>query len=94
MPVRETVHTRRPARAEVRGDEVREETVAETEPMRIWPHPICCGQPEPCPQDQGGACPDLGPVLEQLQCQSQLLLDLLGAVNALTAALLCKKDRE
>ncbi len=94
MPVRETVHTRRAARTAVRNDEVREETVAETEPMRILPLPICCGLPERCPRDLGGACPDLGPVLEQLQCQSQLLLDLLGAVTALTAALLCKKDRE
>ena len=29
--------------------------------------------------------------LEQLACQNQLLVDLLGAVNSLTAALLCKK---
>ncbi len=67
--------------------------VAESEvPMRIWPHPICCDvPPAPCPTDP--SCPDLGAVLEQLQCQSQLLLDLLGAVNSLTAACLCRDGK-
>ena len=32
-------------------------------------------------------------VLEQLSCQSQLLVDLLGAVNSLTAALLAQSGR-
>lgn len=32
-------------------------------------------------------------VLEQLACQSQLLVDLLGAVNSLTAALLCQNGK-
>ena len=32
-------------------------------------------------------------VLEQLSCQSQLLVDLLGAVNSLTAAVLCQNGK-
>ncbi len=32
-------------------------------------------------------------VLEQLSCQSQLLVDLLGAVNSLTAALLAQNGK-
>jgi hypothetical protein len=32
-------------------------------------------------------------VLEQLSCQNQLLVDLLGAVNSLTAAILSGKNK-
>lgn len=64
------------------------------EPMRIWPHPICCTRPQPCPtQCSDPCCEDLEQVLEALQCQNQLLLDILGAVNSLTAALLCRNDK-
>lgn len=63
------------------------------EPMRIWPHPICCDTPDTCPCDNTCDCPDLARVQELLQCQNQLLVDLLGAVNSLTAALLCRIDK-
>lgn len=69
-----------------------EMAAAEEEPMRHYPHTIpqarssgCCPQPE---QSQA-----MTQVLEQLSCQSQLLVDLLGAVNSLTAALLCEKTK-
>lgn len=35
--------------------------------------------------------PELTQILEHLQEQNQLLVDLLGAVNSLTAALLCRR---
>ncbi|MDD5938386.1 MAG: hypothetical protein PUC36_05190 [Clostridiales bacterium] len=66
---------------------------AETEePMRRYVFPI--EPPAPAArgtgeaEDSGAA---MGKILEQLQCQNQLLVDLLGAVNSLTAALLCHK---
>ena len=58
------------------------------EPMRRYPHPI---PPAACAATS--CCRDsveLTPILEQLQYQSQLLVDILGAVNALTAAVLCQ----
>ena len=60
------------------------------EPMRRWSHHI----PLTCPRD----CRDredsqtLTAILEQLQCQNQLLVDLLEAVNALTAATLARRS--
>ena len=65
------------------------------EPMRRYPHPI----PTACAACVTGGCGcgcgggnDLTPILEQLQCQSQLLVDILGAVNSLTAAVLCQNQ--
>lgn len=66
------------------------EMEAEETPMRRYVYPV--PQPAPGPRPAGGA--DLPAamtqVLEQLACQNQLLVDLLGAVNSLTAALLCR----
>ncbi len=71
----------------------RRELLAEEEPMRRYPHPIA-PPASVCP----AACPDASAaqtqILEQLSCQSQLLVDLLGAVNSLTAALLCQRSAE
>ena len=55
------------------------------EPMNRYIHPI----PTPCPQaDCGADTALLERMLETLCYQNQLLLDLLAAVNALTAATL------
>lgn len=68
------------------------------EPMHRYPHPIpsvasavetavpTC----PVQEDTSAA---MTQVLEQLSCQSQLLVDLLGAVNSLTAAVLCQNGK-
>lgn len=89
MPMRRTARTC-PAQE---TESISTETAAamETEPMRCWPHPIVA-------VPSGGTCPtrnneDLSQVLERLDCQNQLLCDLLGAVNSLTAALLCREGR-
>lgn len=72
------------------------EAEAETEPMRRWPHPIptststcsaCCA----CGGD-AELMETLTQALEKLQYQSQVLTDLLAAVNSLTAAVLCQKS--
>lgn len=73
----------------------RRELLTEEEPMHRYPHPI----PEPAAPAASVAVADPGSsqamtqVLEQLSCQSQLLVDLLGAVNSLTAALLCQNSK-
>ena len=61
-------------------------------PMHRYPHPIPRSAPgavPPAPADPAAATQ----ALEQLACQSQLLVDLLGAVNSLTAAVLCQRDK-
>ncbi|MEA4954891.1 MAG: hypothetical protein VB096_05190 [Pseudoflavonifractor sp.] len=63
----------------------------EEEPMRRYVFPI--PQPEPgaySPESEGVSAA-MTQALEQLAYQNQLLVDLLGAVNSLTAALLCTK---
>lgn len=93
MPARQNCRTSRQT-ASPRPAAAQETVVAEAEePMRIWPHPICCDAPDTCPCDSACDCPDLERVHELLQCQNQLLVDLLGAVNSLTAALLCRIDK-
>lgn len=71
---------------------------AAEEPMHRYPHPI----PQAAPAREAAAparsCGEDSPaamtqVLEQLSCQSQLLVDLLGAVNSLTAAVLCQNGK-
>lgn len=57
------------------------------EPMRRYPHPIPAATPTVRRESSDVATP----MLEQLQYQSQLLVDLLGAVNSLTAAVLCQE---
>lgn len=71
---------------------VQAEPSAREEPMHRWPHtiPMSSAAPAPVPAE-GEVSPALTAVLEQLQCQSQLMVDLLGAVNSLTAAVLCQK---
>ena len=70
---------------------------AEEEPMHRYSHPI--PQAAVPAQPAGADCPAAGDpaavpqILEQLACQSQLLVDLLGAVNSLTAAVLCQNGR-
>lgn len=87
------------AREELRAET--EAQAAEAEPMRRWPHPIptrdaaCCSAcpcPSCCPCADGETSAALTQVLEKLQYQSQVLTDLLAAVNSLTAAVLCLKN--
>ena len=61
----------------------------EEEPMKRHPHPIPC--PADCPSPPGAEALDR--VLEELACQNQLLLELLSAVNGLTAAVLSIQGR-
>lgn len=59
-------------------------------PMKRYAHPIPCwsGCPMPPPSAEG-----MDRVLEELVRQNQLLMDLLGAVNSLTAATLSIRSR-
>ncbi len=84
MPVRRNQRTYRPAEEVVPPAE---ETM-EAEPMRYWPHPIAAPAGCGC---EGKPSGELGQVVELLSAQNQLLVDLLGAVNSLTAALLCRE---
>lgn len=59
------------------------------EPMHRYPHPIPMSSPCPEPDpDQTLQGQTLTRILEELQGQSQLLVDLTEAVKGLTAALL------
>ncbi len=84
MPTRRNPRTYRPAEEYVPPVEA----AMEDEPMRHWPHPITTPTACGCEAKPSG---DLGQVLELLSTQNQLLVDLLGAVNSLTAALLCRE---
>ena len=55
--------------------------------MCIRDSPYCIDCPTPPPAD------GLDRILEALACQNQLLVELLGAVNALTAATLSIQSR-
>ncbi len=82
------------ARAKVLS--AQEELVGREEPMRRWPHAIpvsTCPAQVQAQSPEADASPAMTQVLEQMQCQSQLLVDLLGAVNSLTAAVLCQKGK-
>lgn len=59
------------------------------EPMRRYPHPIPTATAAAVRREDAQTAT---PMLEQLQYQSQLLVDLLGAVNSLTAAVLCQNQ--
>lgn len=61
-----------------------EETAAEEEPMRRYPHPIPADCSATSAAENTAAMEEL---LQRLACQNQLLVDLVEAVNALTAAL-------
>ena len=64
--------------------------LAETEPMRIYSNPIIT---TPTATAGEASNTDLARILEQLSCQSQLMVDLLAAVNSLTAATLSLNSR-
>lgn len=64
-----------------------QELLAEDVPMHRYTHAI----PTATPATTAVAASQTQ-ILEQLSCQSQLLVDLLGAVNALTAALLARSQ--
>ena len=71
----------------------RQALLAAEEPIHRYSHPIpqaasCAAAPVFEPAGEVST-----QVLEQLACQSQLLVDLLGAVNSLTAALLCRQQQ-
>ena len=63
---------------------------AEEEPMRIYSNPIMT---TPTATAGEASNTDLARILEQLSCQSQLMVDLLAAVNSLTAATLSLNSR-
>lgn len=65
------------------------EDLPREEGMKRYIHPIPC----PCPSYGPGYTVDLDGVLEALARQNQLLLDILGAVNALSAAVLSIQSR-
>ena len=74
-------------------------SVPEEEPMHRYPHLIPQASSTPVTETapacswEGDASAAMTQVLEQLSCQSQLLVDLLGAVNSLTAALLAQNAK-
>lgn len=62
----------------------------ENTPMNRYVNPIpapCHPSPGCCKIQQEG----IDHILTALSCQNQILIDLLGAVNNLTAVLLCKQ---
>ena len=74
------------------------EPASREEPMHRYPHTIPLGTSKvepaaPAYSVQEDAPAAMTQALEQLSCQSQLLVALLGAVNALTAALLCRQQQ-
>lgn len=88
------------AQAHAKVTAARQELLSTTaeEPMHRYPHPI--PQPSPVREAAAPACScgedtpaAMTQALEQLSCQSQLLVDLLGAVNSLTAAVLCQNGK-
>lgn len=73
-----------------RGGRSAQSVPAEEESMNRYIHPI----PQAFPACAGrGSQVCLERVLEALACQNQILTDLLGAVNALTAATLSVQNR-
>ncbi len=94
MMVRRNSHTYRTAAlAHSKVMAAQRELTVEEEPMHRYPHVIPQDSPAPTAFSNGDASAAMTQALEQLSCQSQLLVDLLGAVNSLTAALLCQKDK-
>ena len=90
--------TYRPAAAHARVLAARQELLsAEEEPMHRYTHTIPPAAPQAvvaaAPACAAGDPAAVTQALEQLACQSQLLVDLLGAVNSLTAAVLCQNGR-
>lgn len=92
MPAKRTCRTYRnsgPVRSAV-------PVVPVEEPIHRYPHPIPQAVPEAAettPILTGDAFATLTQVLEQLNLQSQLLVDLLASINALTAATLAQANK-
>lgn len=64
----------------------------ENMPMNRWRNPISaceCEEEESCSQCE--CARELEQIIHLLTCQNQLLVDLLGAVNSLTAACLSRR---
>lgn len=61
--------------------------------MKRYAHPLPCWSPCPWPAQSQEHSPGMDRVLEELTRQNQLLVELLGAVNALTAATLSIRSR-
>ena len=61
--------------------------------MKRYIHPVPCWGNCPGPAPAPGGGPYMDRVLEELARQNQLLVELLGAVNALTAATLSIRSR-
>ena len=86
---REQAVQRARRRAEELARRLEEEDLPQEEEMKRYIHPIpCC-----CPSYPTGYEVNLDGVLEALARQNQLLLDILGAVNALSAAVLSIQSR-
>lgn len=77
------------ARAHAKVLAAQREMEPEKEPMHRYVFSIPEPQPGDFPPDSVSAA--MTQILEQLAYQNQLLVDLLGAVNSLTAAMLCTK---
>lgn len=78
-------------RAQDRILEAQQELEEELEiPMHHYVFPL----PQPTPAQTATATDSAAAtqLLEQMQCANQLLVDLLGAVNSLTAAVLCRRE--
>ena len=90
-PNRGTYQTAQAAHNKVMA--ARQALLAEEEPMHHYSHPISPATPAPsCVPTIEASGEVWTQVLEQLSCQSQLLVDLLGAVTSLTASLLCRQQ--
>lgn len=69
------------------------EEFLEDMPMRRYRNPIPTCESKPKPEHSPCVCrEELEEILDALACQNQLLMDLLGAVNSLTAARLAQRD--
>lgn len=93
MPARRMIRTyHSPEAAHSKVMAAQEELDGRAEPMRRWPHPIPMAvSAVPVRSGETAATPTMTQTLEKLQYQNQILTDLLGAVNALTAAVLCQR---
>ncbi|MGM9605937.1 MAG: hypothetical protein ACI4ML_03985 [Aristaeellaceae bacterium] len=69
------------------------EEFLEDMPMRRYRNPIPTCESRPKPEHSPCVCrEELEEILDALACQNQLMMDLLGAVNSLTAARLAQRD--
>lgn len=90
------------AQAQAKVAAAREELLSASaveEPMHRYSHsiPLATQAAETaapaCSRGEDTSAAAMTQALEQLSCQSQLLVDLLGAVNSLTAAVLAQSDK-